>query len=191
MSKIQLLEELKSECEKCNACTLCETRNNVVFSDGNSEAPILLIGEAPGADEDMTGTPFVGRAGKLLNSFFEMAGLSRKNDIYICNTVKCRPPKNRVPSDTEKNICQHFLLKQIEIVNPKVILLCGATAMQTFLGKKEKISQIRGNWLEILDNRKAMVIFHPSYLLRNHRTEEGSPRWLMNQDLQKVREFIE
>ena len=191
MSKIQLLEELKSECEKCNACTLCETRNNVVFSDGNSEAPILLIGEAPGADEDMTGTPFVGRAGKLLNSFFEMAGLSRKNDIYICNTVKCRPPKNRVPSDTEKNICQHFLLKQIEIVNPKVILLCGATAMQTFLGKKEKISQVRGNWLEILDNRKAMVIFHPSYLLRNHRTEEGSPRWLMNQDLQKVREFIE
>ena len=189
MPKEQQLETLEKRCNECKACELGKTRNNLVFSDGSANAKILLIGEAPGAEEDATGKPFVGRAGKLLNQFFENAGISRENDIYICNTVKCRPPQNRIPTIQEKQACQQYLLKQIEIVNPQVVLLCGATAMQTFLSKKEKISQIRGQWLEILGGRKAMVIFHPSYLLRNHKTDEGSPRWLMSEDLKKIKEF--
>ena len=129
MSEKELrLNDLKQECINCHKCVLGNTRNNTVFSDGSCDAKIMLIGEAPGADEDATGTPFVGRAGKLLTKLMEETGLSRENDIYITNTVKCRPPENRVPSDEEKKLCENFLLKQIEIVKPKVIVLCGATS---------------------------------------------------------------
>lgn len=184
------LKELKQKCEKCYNCALGRTRNNIVFSDGNPEAKILLIGEAPGADEDATGIPFVGRAGKLLTNIIEESGLSRQNDFYICNTVKCRPPENRVPTDEEKKICEQFLLSQIKIVNPKLIVLCGATSAKSFLGNKIKISQIRGQWFKLFDNIDTTVIFHPSYLLRNHSEKEGSPRWLTKQDLLKIKNFI-
>ena len=184
------LKELKQKCEKCYNCALGRTRNNIVFSDGSPEAKILLIGEAPGADEDATGIPFVGRAGKLLTNLIEESGLSRQNDFYICNTVKCRPPENRVPADEEKKICEQFLLSQIKIVNPKLIVLCGATSAKSFLGNKIKISQIRGQWFKLFDNIDTTVIFHPSYLLRNHSEKEGSPRWLTKQDLLKIKNFI-
>ncbi len=184
------LKELKQKCEKCYNCALGRTRNNIVFSDGNPEAKILLIGEAPGADEDATGIPFVGRAGKLLTNLIEESGLSRQNDFYICNTVKCRPPENRVPTDEEKKICEQFLLSQIKIVNPKLIVLCGATSAKSFLGNKIKISRIRGQWFKLFDNIDTTVIFHPSYLLRNHSEKEGSPRWLTKQDLLKIKNFI-
>lgn len=183
------LEELKQECNNCYKCSLGKTRNNIVFSDGKASAKIMLIGEAPGADEDATGTPFVGRAGKLLTALLEECGFSRKDDFYIANTVKCRPPENRVPTDDEKQICEKYLLEQIKIIKPKVIVLCGATSAKSFLGNKIKISQIRGQWYKILDNLDATVIFHPSYLLRNHSLEEGSPRWLTKQDLMKIKEF--
>lgn len=184
------LKELKQKCENCYNCVLGRTRNNIVFSDGSPEAKILLIGEAPGADEDATGIPFVGRAGKLLTNLIEESGLSRQNDFYICNTVKCRPPENRVPTDEEKKICEQFLLSQIKIVNPKLIVLCGATSAKSFLGNKIKISQIRGQWFKLFDNIDTTVIFHPSYLLRNHSEKEGSPRWLTKQDLLKIKNFI-
>ena len=184
------LKELKQKCEKCYNCALGRTRNNIVFSDGSPEAKILLIGEAPGADEDATGIPFVGRAGKLLTNIIEESGLSRQNDFYICNTVKCRPPENRVPTDEEKKICEQFLLSQIKIVNPKLIVLCGATSAKSFLGNKIKISRIRGQWFKLFDNIDTTVIFHPSYLLRNHSEKEGSPRWLTKQDLLKIKNFI-
>ena len=150
----------------------------------------MLIGEAPGADEDATGTPFVGRAGKYLTSIIEECGLSRKNDFYIANTVKCRPPENRVPTDEEKQICEKYLLKQIDLINPKVIVLCGATSAKSFLGNKIKISQIRGQWFKILEKYNATVILHPSYLLRKHSEAEGSERWLTKQDLIKIKEYI-
>lgn len=188
--KERKLEELRKECLKCYKCSLCNTRTNIVFSDGNCDAKILLIGEAPGADEDETGTPFVGRAGKYLTQLIEESGLSRKNDFYIANTIKCRPPKNRVPSDEEKSLCEKYLLKQIEIVKPKVIVLCGATSAKSFLGDKIKITQIRGNWYKILDNIDATVILHPSFLLRKHSEEEGSARWLTRQDILKIKQFI-
>jgi DNA polymerase len=194
MKKSELLKNLKEECEKCFDCELGKTRTNIVFSDGNPDtAKIILIGEAPGANEDMTGTPFVGRAGKLLNEFLEGANISRQNDLYIINTVKCRPPENRVPKDSEKSECRKYIEKQINIVKPKAIILCGATALSSFYPTKTPISKIRGEWLKINvgeNEYDSMAIFHPSYLLRNHSTEEGKPRWLMNKDLNAVVDFI-
>ena len=170
--KTEELNKLKQECLNCQKCVLGDTRINVVFSDGNPEtARAILIGEAPGENEDKTGTPFVGRAGKLLNEFLEKAGISREKDLYIINTVKCRPPKNRVPSDEEKKLCEDYLLKQIEIINPEIMIFCGATALKSFYDKKVAISKIRGEILEIEIGgkiRKCIPIFHPSYLLRYH-----------------------
>lgn len=191
MKKSDILNDLKQECLNCTKCALCETRTNVVFADGNPDnAKYILVGEAPGANEDATGKPFVGRAGKLLNEFLEKSNISRENDLYIINTVKCRPPENRVPKDTEKSACRSYIEKQIQIVNPKVIILCGATALQSFYPNKIPISKIRGQWLKINVCDKeydAMAIFHPSYLLRNHSTEVGKPRWLMLQDLKNIK----
>lgn len=189
--KKEKLDKLKLECIECKSCELHKTRNNIVFADGDPEtASIILIGEAPGENEDLQGIPFVGRAGKLLNEFLKQADLSRENDLYIINTVKCRPPKNRVPTDSEKEFCRHFLLSQIETINPKIILLCGATALKSFIKTKTAISKIRGEVFEIEINGKtypAMPIFHPSYLLRNHSIAPDSPRDLMLKDLEKIK----
>ena len=189
-NKQQELDKLNAKCNLCQKCALGATRTNIVFSDGNPNAKIVLIGEAPGADEDATGTPFVGRAGKFLTKLIEESGLSRKDDFYICNTVKCRPPENRVPTDEEKAQCENYLLSQIKIINPKVIILCGATSAKSFLGNKIKISQIRGQWFKLFDGIDATVILHPSFLLRKHSEDEGSPRWLTKEDLKRVKEFI-
>lgn len=192
--KAKKLESLKQECLGCKKCILGETRNNIVFSDGDPEtARAILIGEAPGENEDKTGTPFVGRAGKLLNEFLEKAGISRKKDLYIINTVKCRPPKNRVPSDEEKKRCEDYLLKQIEIINPEVLIFCGSTALKSFYNKKIAISKIRGEILDIEIGgkpRKCIPIFHPSYLLRYHSLEKDSPRYFMLEDLKKIKKII-
>ena len=195
MMKKECLNIVESKCRSCKGCALAKTRNNVVFSDGNPEtASIVLIGEAPGEMEDMSGTPFVGRAGQLLDEFLTEAGISREDDLYIINTVKCRPPENRVPTDEEKSACEKFLHAQIDIMNPKAILFCGATALKSFWADpKVQISKIRGNWFNVNINNKeyrAMAIFHPSYLLRNHSMEEGSPRRLMQQDLAEIRRTI-
>ena len=194
--KKNCLEIVKEKCKKCHACALGNTRNNIVFSDGNpSTAKIVLIGEAPGETEDITGTPFVGRAGKLLTEFLAEAGISREEDVYIINTVKCRPPENRVPTDEEKSACRKFLEAQIDIINPRAIVLCGATALKSFieLDKKQTISKVRGQWMNIsVDGKdyRAITIFHPSYLLRNHSMEEGSPRRLMQEDLRNIKNEV-
>lgn len=194
--KRNCLAIVREKCEKCKGCALASTRNNVVFADGNPDsAKIVLIGEAPGEMEDETGRPFVGRAGQLLDEFLKDAGISRDNDVYIVNTVKCRPPENRVPTDDEKAACRKFLEAQIDIINPKAIILCGATAMKSFLtlDKKQTISKVRGQWVDVVvdgKNYKAMTIFHPSYLLRNHSMEDGSPRRLMQEDLNNIRNSV-
>lgn len=191
--KKNCLEIVRQKCESCTGCALAKTRTNTVFADGNPcTAKIVLIGEAPGEMEDECGRPFVGRAGQLLDEFLKEAGISRDNDLYIINTVKCRPPENRVPSDEEKNACRKFLTAQIDIIKPQAIVLCGATALKSFieLDKKQTISKVRGQWMTItVDGVEypAMTIFHPSYLLRNHSMEEGSPRRLMQQDLAEVK----
>lgn len=195
MMKKECLSIVESKCRACKGCALAKSRHNVVFSDGNPEtASIVLIGEAPGEMEDMSGTPFVGRAGQLLNDFLTEAGISREDDLYIINTVKCRPPENRVPTDEEKATCEKFLHAQIDIMNPKAIVFCGATALKSFWSDpKVQISKIRGNWFNVTINNKeyrAMAIFHPSYLLRNHSMEDGSPRRLMQKDLAEIRNTI-
>lgn len=194
--KSQCLEIVRQKCESCKACPLAKTRNNVVFSDGNpSTAKIVFIGEAPGEVEDELGMPFVGRAGQLMNEFLAEAGISRENDIYMINTVKCRPPENRVPTDEEKAACRKFLDAQIDIIKPEAIVLCGATALKSFveLDKKQTISKVRGKWMTVTVDGveyKAITIFHPSYLLRNRSMEEGSPRRLMQQDLAEIKNTI-
>ncbi len=187
------LENIEKEVQQCKSCPLFATRNNVVFSDGSKNAKIMLIGEAPGADEDKQGKPFVGRAGKLLNEFLIMAGISREEDLYIVNTLKCRPPENRKPTKEEKNACGKFLYAQIEIIKPKIIVLCGATAMESFLDKKFKISKVRGQFFENIEGFKGIKfipILHPSYLLRQHSTEIGSPRDLTLKDLIMIKKAV-
>jgi len=176
-----MLEGLKS----CTKCLLHKERNNVVLCDGSEKAKVMLIGEAPGADEDASGKPFVGRAGKLLNELLKSAGIDRQKDLYICNTVKCRPPQNRKPTDAEKQACRPYLEEQIKKVNPQVIILCGATAMTSFIEDKITITKARGKVFEV-KGVKFVPIFHPSYLLRYHSTEEGSPRDVTKKDLRFV-----
>lgn len=185
---MKCLDELKAKLQNCAGCSLGATRTNLVFSDGNPEANIMLIGEAPGADEDRLGVPFVGRAGKLLDEFFQKAGIDRKKDIYICNTLKCRPPNNRKPEPDEKKACAPYLKFQIDVIKPKIIILCGATALESFI-KGYTITKARGKIFKGSKGTVFVPIFHPSYLLRNHSVEENSPRDLMLKDLKMIKQL--
>ncbi len=185
------LEEVKSECLKCTACPLSKTRTNVVFSDGKPNNKLVLVGEAPGYWEDQKGKPFVGKAGQLLDKIFACVGLSRENDVYICNTIKCRPPENRNPLPDEKAACKKFLDRQLEILKPKIILICGSVALNSLLPDKGGITKVRGKWFDGPNGAKMMPIFHPSYLLRNDSREKGSPKWLTWQDIKEVKRVYE
>ena len=140
------LEEVKQLCELCNNCSLAQSRTNIVFSDGIPNSKLMLIGEAPGYNEDKQGKPFVGKAGQLLDKIFASVGLSRKENIYICNTIKCRPPENRDPLPEEKEACRAFLDAQIEILKPRIILLCGKVALNSMLNTTTGITRVRGKW---------------------------------------------
>lgn len=187
----QSLDEVKIAALDCTKCGLCSTRTNVVFADGNPQAKLMIIGEGPGQQEDESGLPFVGRAGKLLDKILESGGIDRKTETYICNVVKCRPPGNRVPTPNEAAACRPYLDAQIEFVKPKLILLAGATAVQHILKVKDPISRIRGKWFDFKNDARVMPIFHPSYLLRNDSREVGSPKWLMWQDIKEVRQALD
>ena len=181
------LEEVRQMCEYCDKCALCKTRTNIVFSGGVPNHKMMLIGEAPGYYEDQKGEPFVGKAGQLLDKIFESVGLSRKKDVYICNTLKCRPPDNRDPLPEEKEACRAYLDAQIEILKPRIILLCGKVALSSMLNTSTGITRVRGKWFDGPFDSKMMPIFHPSYLLRNDSHEKGSPKWLMWQDIQEIK----
>lgn len=158
-------EELEEVVKQCRKCRLCETRKNVVFGVGNREADIMFIGEGPGADEDAQGEPFVGKAGKLMNMAFDMLGVKRE-EVYIANIVKCRPPNNRNPQDDEAENCLDYLRNQVILVKPKIIVLLGSVALKNVLGKEYGIAASRGKWLE----RKGilyMPTWHPAALLRD------------------------
>ena len=180
------LDLLSNHCNQCHRCGLGNTRIHAVVGRGNSQAPIMVIGEAPGQNEDETGLPFVGKAGQLLDKILASVGLNSETDVYICNIVKCRPANNRVPTPDEIAACKPYLLEQIRLVNPKIILLTGATAVKGVTGDKRGITKIRGTWME-WEGRICMPILHPAYLLRNPSKEQGSPKWLMWQDIQAVR----
>ena len=159
------LDSLKAEVLACKRCGLHKTRRNVVFGAGNPEAKLMFIGEAPGEDEDIQGLPFVGRAGKLLTKIIEAMGLKRE-DVYIANILKCRPPNNRIPMPTEIIECLDFVKKQVDIIKPKVICTLGKFASQTLLRTQTPISVLRGHFQEY-NGIKVMPTFHPAYLLRN------------------------
>lgn len=180
------IAQLATHCQICHRCELGKTRINPVVGRGNEKASILIIGEGPGQNEDEQGLPFVGRSGQLLEKILASVKLTIESDIYICNVVRCRPPENRVPTPAEVAACKPYLLEQIRLVDPQIILLTGATAVKAITGKKEPISKIRGTWIE-WEGRLCMPIFHPAYLLRNPSPDVGKPKWLMWQDIQAVR----
>ncbi len=173
------LLKIREDLGDCTRCKLHKGRNKIVFGDGNTNAELVFVGEGPGADEDMQGLPFVGRAGKLLTQMIEAMGLQRR-DVYICNVVKCRPPENRAPEPDEVATCSPYLLRQIDTIRPKVIVCLGATAAKTILNTTRGISQFRGEWLE-WRGHKLMATYHPAYLLRNPPAKADV--W---KDLQKV-----
>jgi len=191
LTVLSSLEEAASVAATCQACRLCETRQNVVFADGNANAKLMIIGEGPGQREDELGVPFVGRAGQLLDKILASVNIDRNKDTYICNMVKCRPPGNRVPGKDEMEACRSFLEAQIEFVKPKLIVLAGSTAVQGVLQVKDPISRIRGKWFDIKNGAKVMPVFHPSFLLRNESREVGSPKWLMWQDIKEIRRALD
>ncbi len=181
------LNDIKQKCLSCQKCSLAKSRTNIVFSSGLPNSKLVLVGEAPGYWEDQKGEPFVGKAGQLLDKIFECVGLSREKDVYICNTIKCRPPENRDPLPEEKAACKEYLDAQLEILKPKIILICGRVALNTFLPDKGGITKVRGQWFDGPYGSKMMPIFHPSYLLRNDSREKGSPKWLMWQDIKEIK----
>jgi|TARA_B110000438_G_scaffold135745_1_gene131235 DNA polymerase len=184
------IKEIHSACRKCRKCDLSSTRNNVVAAKGNPSAKVFIIGEAPGEKEDITGFPFVGRAGKMLDTVLTSVDIDPLEDCYITNIVKCRPPENRRPTKDEINSCISWLETQIDHLKPSIVILAGSTAVEGYLGIKEPITKVRGSWI-MRDGIKFMPIFHPAYLLRNPSKEKGKPKWLTWQDLKKVKEELD
>ncbi len=158
-------EELEKSIVGCEKCKLCSTRKNIVFGVGNKNADIMLIGEGPGADEDIQGEPFVGKAGKLMNKAFIGLGIKREN-VYIANIVKCRPPQNRNPESDEAKACMDYLRNQVLLVKPKIIVLLGSVALKNILGEEYGITKSRGNWME-KNGILYMPTWHPAALLRD------------------------
>lgn len=181
--EIETLEEIRDDLGDCRRCKLASGRRNIVFGSGNPRAELMFVGEAPGADEDEQGLPFVGRAGQLLTKIIEAIGM-RRQDVYICNILKCRPPGNRNPESDEISACEPFLLRQIAAIKPKVICALGTFGAQTLLRTKEPISRLRGQFIEYR-GAKLMATFHPAYLLRN----PGEKRKVW-EDVQKIRDYL-
>jgi uracil-DNA glycosylase family 4 len=183
MSKLELLKVIADEAAACTQCDLHKSREKSVFQRGDVNSKIVFVGEAPGAEENQQGLPFVGRAGKLLDAMIVAMGYTRE-DVYVCNICKCRPPDNRKPSPEEMKTCSPFLVRQLDIVSPRVIVALGATAMEALLGPGEGVTKRRGKWAE-WNKTKVMVTFHPSYLLRNPSAKE-----IVKLDLQEVLRFL-
>ncbi|PPR26662.1 MAG: hypothetical protein CFH34_00826 [Alphaproteobacteria bacterium MarineAlpha9_Bin4] len=187
--KSNTLEELKLEIENFSGCSLKKTATNLVFADGNSKAKVMLIGEAPGEEEDKTGKPFKGQAGVLLDKMLNAIEQNRKN-TYISNVIFWRPPGNRNPTEEEIKICLPFVLKHIELINPRILILAGAIATKAILKEDKGIIQLRGKWHDLSlnnsDKIKTMPIFHPAFLLRQPSRKKDA--W---EDLKKIKKEIE
>ena len=188
LDKSGLLKKLEKEINEIKECELKKNSNNLVFSDGDINSPVMIVGEGPGQREDELGKPFVGEAGLLLNKMLNAINIDR-NKIYITNVVNFRPPNNRKPEKSEINRYSYYLRKHISIINPKILILLGSTAMESLLGSNVKISKIRGTWKEIIINDKvynSIVTFHPAYLLRQPDQKKYS--WL---DLKEIKKKID
>lgn len=185
---IQIRQDIGDDCRRCR---LCEQRNKIVFGSGNEQSPLVFVGEGPGADEDEQGLPFIGRAGQLLTKMIDgtaaKEGMSvRRENVYICNVVKCRPPENRAPQPDEMEICGQFLFRQLMTIKPKAICALGSTAAKALLGTKEGVTKLRGNWQK-WNGIPLMVTYHPSYLLRPYNQNAKVEAW---EDLKKLLHFV-
>lgn len=172
VSKAQTLEDLRAILGDFEGCSLKKMATNTVFGDGSPQAPVMLVGEAPGADEDRQGLPFVGRSGQLLDLMFASIGLSREKNLYISNIIPWRPPGNRQPTATETTICLPFIQRHIELVNPKYLIFVGGVSAKTLMNSTDGIMRLRGKWVQYASPGlptpiKAMPIYHPAYLLRS------------------------
>jgi len=185
------LAKIREDIGDCKRCRLCQARNSIVFGSGNENARLVFVGEGPGADEDAQGLPFVGRAGQLLTQMIDGTAAKdklplKRDDVYICNVVKCRPPENRAPQPDEMEICGQFLFRQLMVLKPKAICALGATAAKALLNSKEGVTKMRGNW-QRWHGIPLMVTYHPSYLLRAYNAEAKKEAWL---DLRKLFHFV-
>ena len=177
-------EKLRADCESCTACELCKTRTNCVFGTGNEAANVLFVGEAPGDNEDKTGIPFVGRAGKLLDQYLFAVDIPR-DSVYIANILKCRPPKNRDPLPAEEDACIEFLRRQVRLINPKVIVCLGRISAMRLIKPDFKITKEHGVWFK-KGNFYVTAVYHPALLLRDpHKKEE------MLADMKAIKEKID
>ncbi len=177
------LKLIREDIGDCTRCRLHKGRTNLVFGVGNVNADLMFVGEGPGADEDAKGEPFVGRAGQLLNNMISAMGI-RREDVYIANVVKCRPPSNRTPEKDECDVCSPFLMRQIDVIKPKVIVALGAVAAKNLLAVNDSMSNLRGRWYDFRDS-KLLVTYHPAYLLRDPRQKKEA--W---KDLQMVMKYL-
>ncbi|MFW6140402.1 MAG: uracil-DNA glycosylase [Acidobacteriota bacterium] len=182
ISKEKFISSLEQEVKKCRACSLAKTRKNAVLGEGNIETDLMFVGEGPGRDEDIQGKPFVGKAGQLLTRIIKAMKFERE-DVYITNVIKCRPPENRNPRASEIEKCQRFLLKQIELISPKIIVTLGNVPTRYFLNKTAGITSLRGRFYPYHDIR-IMPTFHPSYLVRNEDNKELKK--MVWEDMKKV-----
>jgi uracil-DNA glycosylase family 4 len=185
------LARIREDLGDCKRCRLCQQRKSIVFGSGNERARLVFVGEGPGADEDEQGLPFVGRAGQLLTQMIDGTAAKdnlplRREDVYICNVVKCRPPENRTPQPDEMEMCGQFLYRQLMVLQPKAICALGATAAKALLNSKEGVTKMRGNW-QRWNGIPLMVTYHPSYLLRAYNAEAKKEAWL---DLRKLFHFV-
>jgi DNA polymerase len=190
-SPADTLQEILLDIGDCRRCRLCQGRNKIVFGCGNERSPLVFVGEGPGADEDEQGIPFVGRAGQLLTQMIENTAAKegipiRRDDVYICNVVKCRPPENRTPLPDEMEICGQFLARQLAVIKPKAICVLGATAMKALLNTKEGITRLRGKWHKWRDI-PVMITYHPSYLLRQYNQQAKREAW---EDLKTLLHYV-
>jgi DNA polymerase len=177
MDKLEVMKEIEEQVKICEKCRLREERNKYVIGEGSLDAKIMFVGEGPGRDEDREGRPFVGRAGQLLDKILDSVNISR-NEIYITNVVKCRPPKNRDPRQDEIKACFPYLTSQISLINPKIIVTMGNFATKLLLNEQKKgITALRGNVFDWVGGIKIVPMFHPSYLLRNYTVEARKATW--------------
>lgn len=183
------LDLLAERARSCHRCPLGKNRTNLVFGEGNPNADLMLIGEAPGETEDQTGRPFVGKAGQLLTQILASVGIGRE-EVYITNVVKCRPPGNRVPTRAEMEACWDWLAAQIALVNPLLIVTLGNTPTQRLLGTSQGITQLRGRFHVWKGGIEVFPMFHPSFLLRNPSKKKGSPKYLTWLDIKAVKERL-
>ncbi|MBQ7728216.1 MAG: uracil-DNA glycosylase [Clostridia bacterium] len=163
-------EELKKTCLSCTACPLSQTRTNVVFGEGNPDADLMFVGEAPGEQEDLSGKPFVGRSGQLLDRYLEYVGI-RREDVFIANIIKCRPPANRDPKPSEEELCMPYLREQVRLIRPKIIVCLGRIAAMKLIREDYRITEEHGQWVR-KGNFLMTAVFHPAAILRDPRNKE-------------------